>query len=717
MALIESSEVSLGQLAGYDVVLQELRTSGQTERAAAFAWAAIENISERHSARDALGVASAYLLAVGNGDDLRSQVAGLYQQAYSDCAGLEALLSEAGLAGGRPVRRAVRTLDVCLAVQEGDYLLGRHDEGAARVASVDRDRWMFTITGPDGEEALGAVHLADRYRSASADEFYVSLQFQPDALRKRLSSDPAGIVAEICRQHGNRMDTDALEMVLVPSLISESDWKRWWTKARTALRRSAHITIEGRSPCFLTYSDAPAALEEGLGEKFRRLHDPGSQLDLAEAYFRDCTAQSQPISSEIAAGFVQELVACGKKAVRRKDDRAGHYFAGAVRVGAVAGVTEGVGEAKAFFGRDMDLRTTIGVVPNDTLLILACDCVREERPDDWIVPLMSLLPSLPGAVCDHVVEALLDAGQGREAFEPVIEAIMALPVAHFDALLWLWDGPAREEALPVPARVTLLSRVVRGLDNARRDESLPKSKAKRISQRARAVLSARRYERFDQCAEQLDGSMANALYTQMGQLDNLGRAVRDDLMKRLGKRFASQPSEPVEPWLREDVLYVSRGGMAKKQTEIDHHVNVKMRENAKAIGDAAEKGDLSENSEYKFALEERDLLRARLAQMNAEMALAEIFASDEVPKNHVGIGSKVSFRRTSDGARYTLSLVGPWDAVGEKQWINYKTPLAQRVLGKHVGDVVQFEHSSATGEYEIVELDNAMDELSTSRAG
>ena len=48
-----------------------------------------------------------------------------------------------------------------------------------------------------------------------------------------------------------------------------------------------------------------------------------------------------------------------------------------------------------------------------------------------------------------------------------------------------------------------------------------------------------------------------------------------------------------------------------------------MRANAKAIGEAAAHGDLSENSEYRFALEERDLLRARLAQLQGQSAVGQ----------------------------------------------------------------------------------------------
>jgi transcription elongation factor GreA len=160
--------------------------------------------------------------------------------------------------------------------------------------------------------------------------------------------------------------------------------------------------------------------------------------------------------------------------------------------------------------------------------------------------------------------------------------------------------------------------------------------------------------------------------------------------------------------MRDDVLFVTREGLSRKQQEIDHHVNVKMRENAKAIGRAAEHGDLSENAEYKFALEERDLLRARLAQMNAEVEAAELITPEEVPVEHVGIGTKAIFKRVRDGEPYELSFLGPWEADAEKGRLNYRAPLAQAVLGKRIGDTIEFDHTGAAGTYEIVALENAL---------
>ena len=173
MQLIESPDVSLDELSRYTAVLGELKRCNRTPQAEAFAWAAVETLSARCSAAEVLPLAGQFLLEIGESEDLRGQVAELYRTVYAEEEGLAALLGEAGLTGGRPVRRALRTLDVCLALGEGDFLTARDDDGAARIDEIDRRGWRFTIATGSGSETLGAVELADRYEPSSVADFRV----------------------------------------------------------------------------------------------------------------------------------------------------------------------------------------------------------------------------------------------------------------------------------------------------------------------------------------------------------------------------------------------------------------------------------------------------------------------------------------------------------------------------------------------------------------
>jgi transcription elongation factor GreA len=355
------------------------------------------------------------------------------------------------------------------------------------------------------------------------------------------------------------------------------------------------------------------------------------------------------------------------------------------------------------------LETLFRHIESEELFDVACRCLAAAWPDDWPERLLTLLPLFPLAACDLAARRLVETGRTSDDFDVVVEQILAAPAACFEALLWLWDGPTIEVRIANAQPVTILTRVLRTLEEARLSDDVPREIHQTMCARARAVLSARKHERFIKCLDGLEPSMARALRRQIARGEGLGLRVRDDLVREIDRRAPPRDSagEP-EPWERDDILYVTQRGLAKKREEINHHVNVKMAENARAIGRAAERGDLSENSEYKFALEERDLLRARLAQMNKEVAQAHVITPDEVPVDHIGVGTKAMFRRLSDGEQYDMTFAGPWEAAAEKGWFNYKAPLPQSLMGKRVGDVVEFDHSGVVGRYQIVSLHNAL---------
>lgn len=720
LRLAESESTPLEELASYNVVLAELQKAGKVSQAATYAWTVIESVATRSTPMETLTVARPFLLAVGEGDELRNQVACLYRSAYEGREGLEALLTEAGIEGGRPVRRALRTLEVALAVKEGSYLVSRDDEDiAVRLDAIDRSTWECTIHDGRGEETLGVVLLADRYAPALPADFHVLRCFAREELTEKLAKDPASVVIDLCRSEGNQIESGRLEALVRPLLTDGVDWKKWFTRTRTALKRCPNIKLEGRSPYVIRYTDALSAPEDVLRKEFDAAREPIKQFSVVEAYLRVCkTAQRDP--SPEALNYCRDSF---RERASRLPETGMHRAtllllmarhvgeSGAIDTDARAVAAHDVLE---LFRRDVDAVKLIEEIEDASLLELACTTLVEARPDRWPSDLADLLPSLPIAVCDFAASKLLASGTTQEEFTGIIQRILSKPVPHFEALLWLWDGPTQADQIGEINALTVLTRILRGLDACKRDARVSKEQARRISQRARAVLGARKLQRFCSCLDGLEPGMASAVRTQLRRLDNLGRAVRDDMLRMIDRKFPSLgTATAVEPpWLRDDVLYVTREGLAKKQAEIEHHVSVKIKENARAIGNAAERGDLSENSEYKFALEERDLLSARLGQMNAEMSIAKVITPQDVPDDHIGVGTRVVFRHVESGERYEMTFAGSWDADVEKGWFNYKAPLALSLMGKRVGQTIELSHQGASGIYEIVELHSALAKVS-----
>jgi transcription elongation GreA/GreB family factor len=709
MALIESDALAPSRLVRYDVVLVELCKAGRQSVAETLAWTAIEALEAQAGPRDALIVAHPFLLALGDNTTLRGEAAKLFRKAFAECAGLEALLSEAGLEKGRPVRRAMRTLEVTLSLKVGDYLAARDDDSAARVEAIDSAAWNFDILHSGGRETLAAVPLADRYLPASPSAFRILKHFMPDLLKKRLHDDPASVVLDLCREHGNVIDGEKLESILSTVLPPEMDWKKWYLRARTGLKKVPNAAIEGRPPYVIRYVDAPDSLEDGFLREFESARDPIARLQAVEDYLRECRGREQDASADVLKKCFAALCKHAGEVKPPTADLAGIDWLAASRVGRLTDVSAPDAGAIKWMTTAPDPGAFLTRLPSESLFSLACHALAQARPTEWQEILLAVMPNLPMKACDHSADLLTEAGRISEDFDPVIQRVLASPLIHFEALLWLWDGPS-SAAVPCPPLITLLTKIVRTMEDCRRNERVPRDKVKAMSASAKSALSARRCDRFRACMELIELGMASALKTQLRRLELLSRATRDDLLNILREKFPSldAPAKAVPPWKQEDVLFVTSAGMNRRNADIEHHVNVKMKENARAIGEAAAHGDLSENSEYKFALEERDLLRARLAQMNAEMAMAVPISPSDVPTNHVGIGTRVVMRRVTDGQIYRITFLGPWEADGNAGIVNYKAPLAQEVLGRRVGEFVEFNHTNAVGTYEIVELQNAL---------
>ncbi len=711
LRLLESPSLTPSKLQPYHGVLAELTKVGKTQEAETLVTTAMETLGSSHDPEETVKMASAFLLAIGDSAPLRKQVTELYRSTYADRDHLEELLKATGLAGGRPVRRALRAMEVSLSLKEGDYLTARDDDTAARVETIEPSTWTFTVNNGEETDEFDAVTLADRYRKASPTEFAVIKHFSPDQLVARLQQDPGSFVLDMCIQRGGKIDSIALEQLLVPDVFSADAYDKWWSKARTAIRKQPNLKLEGRSPYYVSYLETRTGGDDQIATDFRRLREPWAQLACVERYIKDSKSKGTPATPELLRGFYEDFLAQAERSTEKSMVPATIMWLLTWRLGQLVGESQPPERLIQQLAGAKNLVVIFRQVDDETLVEMACEALVAARTD-WPDQLLSLLPHLPTGVCDMAAGRLLKEGRPVSDLHEVVQTILSLPIESFDALLWLWDGPKKDEILAGVSPVTVLTRTLRALDDCRRDDRVPRSLAKKLANRARSVLGARRYERFVALIKTIDRGMAVALRSQIAQLDNLGRSVPEDMLTHLSRAFPVRDQQPVIPtWKREDVLFVTEKGMVRKQAEIEYHVNVKMRDNARAIGAAAEHGDLSENSEYKFALEERDLLRARLAQMNTEMAIARILAPADVPLDHVAVGTRVEFRRLDDNAAYEMTFLGPWEADHSKGWFNYLAPMAQGILGKRVGDPVEFDHGDTRGEYRITEIHNGIEHI------
>src|SRR6185437_10191893 len=145
---------------------------------------------------------------------------------------------------------------------------------------------------------------------------------------------------------------------------------------------------------------------------------------------------------------------------------------------------------------------------------------------------------------------------------------------------------------------------------------------------------------------------------------------------------------------KEEQLLVSRASYDRRRDEYEAIVSKKIPENSRAIATAREHGDLRENSEFKMAKQDQQILMAHKGQLKRDLARARVTDFKDAPVDQVGIGSQVKLT-LPNGSTASYSVLGAWDSDPDRNIISYKTPLGAALLSKKVGDVVKVKTSAA----------------------
>jgi transcription elongation factor GreA len=153
-----------------------------------------------------------------------------------------------------------------------------------------------------------------------------------------------------------------------------------------------------------------------------------------------------------------------------------------------------------------------------------------------------------------------------------------------------------------------------------------------------------------------------------------------------------------------DVIYITEEGLHKLKEELDQLRNVERPSISKQIADARDKGDLSENAEYAAAKEAQGLLEHKIARLEDIVARSRVLDESNIDTSSVRILNKVKIRNKSNNTVMEYLIVPESEANFKLGKIAVSSPIAQGLMGKKVGDVVEIKVPSGIIPFEIVSI-------------
>jgi transcription elongation factor GreA len=148
---------------------------------------------------------------------------------------------------------------------------------------------------------------------------------------------------------------------------------------------------------------------------------------------------------------------------------------------------------------------------------------------------------------------------------------------------------------------------------------------------------------------------------------------------------------------------MTRGGYDALDEELKNLKSVERPSVIRAIAEAREHGDLSENAEYHAAREKQSFVEGRIKELESVLGRAEVIDPAKM-SGTVKFGATVTLADEDSGEEKTYQIVGEVEADLERGLLNMRSPLARALIGKDEGDSVEVKTPGGQKSYEVLSI-------------
>ena len=152
------------------------------------------------------------------------------------------------------------------------------------------------------------------------------------------------------------------------------------------------------------------------------------------------------------------------------------------------------------------------------------------------------------------------------------------------------------------------------------------------------------------------------------------------------------------------VSYYTPEGLKKLRAELKQLKDVERVKASRAIAEARDKGDLSENAEYDAAKEAQGMLEMRIAKLEDALAGARIIDESQLDNSKVLVLSTVKIKNQTNGMEMNYTLVADGEADLAAGKISVNSPIGKGLLGKSVGEVADIQVPNGIMKFDVIEI-------------
>ena len=532
---------------------------------------------------------------------------------------------------------------------------------------------------------MGIAFCVDKLDVLKPNDILVRSRTEPEVVEAMIKKQPADLICEILAgAEEQTMMASEIERVLA-RVIGPIKYKKWWTATKKLFVKDPRVGAPNKKTEPYILRDEPVKPEEEILEQFHATKNSKEKILLGEKLY----ALSENISvirdelPEILAELTDEIR--NAKSLSQADRLHGVW----VRNNLARDLHEDVEALEPSSASILDATDDYSELAAELpaqYFKRYIDLIRRTYEDKWQQMVEDLLRHSSGKFTSECINFMLEYElNDRIAF--CLDRWLNDQTIKGPLLFWVVKNRnSKKYASIIDPLVTprLLSAMFYAIDY----EALQNASTRRIP------LANLLSDDTDLIPDLLaDANVETARDLAQTLLLNQGfeDLTKKSLIARFIKKFptiqsliAGEATESAE----EEGLIVSQASFDAAKHEYEDLIATKIPENKEAIATAREHGDLKENSEYKMARQDQDILLSRKNELEVDLSRARVTDFTDVTNDLVGIGSIVELKEGSSGKTRRYSILGAWDSDPDNDVLSYKTPLAQQLLGKTAGEVV-----------------------------
>jgi transcription elongation GreA/GreB family factor len=569
--------------------------------------------------------------------------------------------------------------------------------GFGQIANIDFLINQITIDFATKKgHSMQLQYAADSLQRIDREHILARIALDLEGVRKEANQEPEQFVRAVLTSYSGKLTVDQLTRVLVPAVFNETGFKKWWDGAKKVLKKSGHFSLPTKKTEPILYREEAVSRSSEHLETFASARQLKDQIGALERIlreleeFKDSVTQLQSIISvaeETARRNAKMATAEALTMLTQRDEMVERVKE--LQAGAAAPTI-----ASMLLDEQRALSSLLEEVPAAKLRRVV-NALPSAFGDAWTSKALQLVARGSTRVVTEAARLMQEHEKNEELKTALDRAIRDHSISS-SALTWLCDKKEREGQFKSLIHPRVMSAILSALERDQFNENRDRKLHDLVVNDQTLLPDLIKGSEIEEVREAMRKLLLTPIFEDLNKRSLLGRFVRH--FPELEVLISGEREE------KHESLIVSWESLEKRQLEYEDIITKKIPENTKEIAIAREYGDLRENFEFKAAKEMQRVLMRRKQEMERDISLARGTDFANPDTKQVSIGTTVSVKGVKDNQVDTYHILGAWDTNPEQGIISYKAAIAQSLMGRKCGEMVDLPTEGADRTVEILTI-------------